>query len=172
MKSLTLDCVDGADDDSNRRRNFDYCYHSGDTHIDHLLFAREFVLSGFLYIYLARYPGISQSCFRDIVMMNTHEYVANSIKRVRTDRNLSQSQFADAIGTHANTVSRWETCVYQPSIDDLVRIGNVYNVSVRHFFPYSDDSNIDRLTDAICGLEKRDIDEVIFYAEYRKSMSK
>lgn len=105
-------------------------------------------------------------------MVNIHEYVANSIKRLRTERRLSQSQFADAIGTHANTVSRWETCVYQPSIDDLITIGNTYNVPARHFFPYSDDSNIDRLNDAIFGLEKRDIDEVIFYAEYQKSMSK
>ena len=40
--------------------------------------------------------------------------------------------------TTANTVSRWETATYKPSISDLERLAKFFGVPVTIFFPQPD----------------------------------
>jgi transcriptional regulator with XRE-family HTH domain len=84
---------------------------------------------------------------------------------------MSQEELARAIGTTANTVSRWETGVYKPSVEDLERLARHFGTSITAFFPAEEakaDEPINALLRAASGLSRTDIDELRRYAEFRK----
>lgn len=49
---------------------------------------------------------------------------------LRKNNNLSQEEFAHRIIVNRKTVSRWETGEALPSIDNLIQIAQVFNVSI------------------------------------------
>jgi transcriptional regulator with XRE-family HTH domain len=84
---------------------------------------------------------------------------------------ISQEELAKAVGTTANTISRWETGVYKPSIEDLERVARHLGVSITTFFPgeaVAADEPINALLRAANGLESSDLEELRRYAEFRK----
>jgi len=55
-------------------------------------------------------------------MPDIYEEVGKQIRELRTGlrgRGISQEELAQAVKTTANTISRWETATYKPSISDL-----------------------------------------------------
>ena len=74
-------------------------------------------------------------------------------------------------GVAANTVSRWETGTYKPTPEDLDKLARFFSVPITIFFPemQGDDASVAALTSAIGGLSKKDFDEVLRYAEFRKA---
>lgn len=52
------------------------------------------------------------------------------LKELRTKRNLTQQQVADHIGCSAVVYSRYENGVRQPSIEVLLRLADLFGVSV------------------------------------------
>ena len=103
-----------------------------------------------------------------------YEYIGNKIRELRThypEGSLSQDALAAGIKVAANTVSRWETGTYKPTPDDLDKLARYFNVSILTFFSNlaPDDARIAALTSATGGLNDKEFEEVIRYAEYRKA---
>ncbi len=110
--------------------------------------------------------------------MNLMEHVAHEIRALRTsfgDRGISQEELARELGTTANTISRWETGTYKPTIEDLDRISRFFGVSILRFFPDHDEleasGEVRALLRAAKQLKPRDLDELRRYAEFRKARS-
>jgi transcriptional regulator with XRE-family HTH domain len=67
--------------------------------------------------------------------MNTFQYIRYKLKELRELRRITQKCVADYMGVCQNTVSRWETGSYKPSIDELEKLSKFYGVSILYFFP-------------------------------------
>jgi len=105
--------------------------------------------------------------------MNTAIYraIGEKLRELRSGRpDLSQEKLAAAIGTTANTVSRWETAAYKPSVADLEKVSRYFGVPITVFFPQIDtDTKLQALLSATGGLDAEEMDEVVRYAEYRRA---
>jgi transcriptional regulator with XRE-family HTH domain len=110
--------------------------------------------------------------------MSILEHVGSKIRELRNGYNggsgLSQEDLARKIEVSTNTVSRWETCTYKPSIEDLEKLARYFGVSILEFFPTEqkqeqEDSRIMALLRAAKELPPEDIEELQRYAEFRKA---
>lgn len=102
--------------------------------------------------------------------INLVEYVGGRIRELRGG--LSQEALAAKLEVATNTISRWETGIYRPSIEDLDRLARVFNVSILSFFPpepATEDEQFVRLRKAASGLSPDDLEELERYAEFRKA---
>lgn len=70
-------------------------------------------------------------------VMNREERSAKNVKAVRTRSNMSQEQFAGAIGVATNTISRIETGSVLLSADVALRINKKFFVSMDYLFGFS-----------------------------------
>ncbi len=105
-----------------------------------------------------------------------YEHIGRKIRELRRtfpDGELSQDDLGKLVNAPANTISRWETGTYKPTAEELDRLARLFKVSILVFFPDSnaDDRRIAALTSATGGLSKRDFEEVIRYAEFKKARS-
>lgn len=50
------------------------------------------------------------------------------LKELRTARGISQEELAELVNVSRQTVSKWENGIVQPSADNLVRLGQVFQV--------------------------------------------
>ena len=84
---------------------------------------------------------------------------------------MSQDAVAEKLGVAPNTVSRWETGTYKPTAEDLDKLARLFEVSITVFFPdlQQDESRASMLASATGGLSKKDLEEVVRYAEFRKA---
>ncbi|MBD2166417.1 helix-turn-helix transcriptional regulator [Calothrix membranacea FACHB-236] len=115
--------------------------------------------------------------------MSVIEYIGGRIRDLRTSygggEGLSQEALAKAMGTAANTISRWETATYRPSIEDLERLARFFGVSILDFFPPKEtqaeetpvNDQLTALLRAAKQLPPEDIEELRKYAEFRKARS-
>lgn len=55
---------------------------------------------------------------------------AANLKALRKSYKLSQSELAERVGTSQRNISYWENGTTQPDIDTLVRLADVFDVSV------------------------------------------
>ena len=107
------------------------------------------------------------------------DYVAKQIKDLRANYNsgegLSQESLARQLKVAPNTVSRWETGVYRPSLEDLERLARFFGVSMMSFLPPemvdTDDDNLAALLRTARQLHPADLEELRKYAEFRKARS-
>jgi len=75
--------------------------------------------------------------------MGTHrtdiyKQIGDKIRQLRTSlqgKGISQEDLARAMKTTANTISRWETATYKPSVSDLDRLAKFFGVPLTFFFP-------------------------------------
>ena len=67
-------------------------------------------------------------------------------------------------------MSRWETGTYKPTPEDLDKLARLFSVPITVFFPelQGEGARVVALTSALGGLSKKDFDEVLRYAEFRK----
>lgn len=77
---------------------------------------------------------------------NRLKQVANNIKAFRKEKGLSQGELADKIKVHLTHISRIETGKYNPSVEDLIKIADVFEVSLDELVSGKDLKNT---TDAI-----------------------
>ena len=102
-------------------------------------------------------------------------YVGERIRHLRNTyggQGVSQEALADALKMTANTISRWETATYRPSLDDLDALSRFFGVSILEFFPKQDEPTepkVAALLRAAQDLPEDDIDELQKYAEYRRA---
>lgn len=101
------------------------------------------------------------------------------IKELRTSYNsgegLSQEVLASQLKVAPNTISRWETGVYRPSLDDVEKLARFFGVSVMSFLPPemidAQDDNLAALLRTARQLHPADLEELRKYAEFRKARS-
>jgi transcriptional regulator with XRE-family HTH domain len=105
------------------------------------------------------------------------DYVARRIRELRTSygkTGISQEALAKLVGVATNTISRWETGTYEPTLDDLEHLSRTLGVSILQFFPkVSQENQQERKVDALLrtarGLDASDLDELRLWAEYRRA---
>jgi transcriptional regulator with XRE-family HTH domain len=110
--------------------------------------------------------------------MTLIEHVGQRIREFRTSygggSGISQDALAKGLDVASNTVSRWETGTYRPTIEDLERLARFFGKSILDFFPKEDvhterDEKIDALLRAAKQLNDEDVEELQRYAEYRRA---
>jgi transcriptional regulator with XRE-family HTH domain len=100
-------------------------------------------------------------------------YVGTRIRELRESyppKGLSQEALAKKLKTRANTVSRWETATYKPTLEDLDALARFFGVSILHFFPNEEpDEKLQALLRAAKSLPEPELDELHRYAEFRRA---
>jgi transcriptional regulator with XRE-family HTH domain len=103
------------------------------------------------------------------------EFIALRIRDLRNGyggKGLSQEALAKELGVATNTVSRWETGTYKPSIEDLEQLARFFGVSILEFFPKEDEQVNDEIS-ALMRTAKQllppDLEELRRYAEFRRA---
>src|SRR5260370_24268533 len=85
-------------------------------------------------------------------------------------RAISQEEWAQAVEPTANTVSRWETATYKPSISDLERLARFFGVPITVFFPQpAPKTRTNALLNATADLDYENLEEVTLYAQLRRA---
>lgn len=85
------------------------------------------------------------------------------LRQLRLDKQLRQEQVARLVGVSKGAISAYETDIRQPSYDILIRLANLYRVSVDYLLGRTEDRTLD-----ISGLTAR---EVAIITELVASMS-
>jgi transcriptional regulator with XRE-family HTH domain len=107
--------------------------------------------------------------------MTIFEHVGAKIREFRNQfggKGISQEVLAEKLGVATNTISRWETATYQPTIEDLDKMARVFGKSVLEFFPEekpTEDERLVALMRAAKELDPSDVEELQRYAEFRKA---
>jgi transcriptional regulator with XRE-family HTH domain len=78
------------------------------------------------------------------------------------------------LGVATNTISRWETATYRPTIEDLEKLARFFGKSILEFFPRENvrterDEKIDALLRTAKQLKDADVEELRRYAEFRRA---
>jgi transcriptional regulator with XRE-family HTH domain len=110
--------------------------------------------------------------------MDLLDHVAAKIRDLRVSYNSGEGLSQDSLATHLkvapNTISRWETGTYRPSLKDLERLSRFFGVSIMAFFPpemmdEEEDENLRALLRTARQLHPADIEELRKYAEFRRA---
>lgn len=110
--------------------------------------------------------------------MDLLDHVAARIKDLRVSYNSGEGLSQEALAAHlkvaSNTISRWETGTYRPSLKDLERISRFFGVSMMSFFPEDmvdddEDENLKALLRTARQLHPTDLEELRKYAEFRRA---
>ena len=56
--------------------------------------------------------------------------IGNNIYKLRTSKNLSQGELADQLDVSRQSVSKWETDAAVPDLDKLMKLCDLFNVSL------------------------------------------
>jgi transcriptional regulator with XRE-family HTH domain len=104
-------------------------------------------------------------------------YVGKRIRELRSgygEEGISQEALASDLKVATNTISRWETGTYEPTLNDLERLSRFFGVSIVQFFPQVEGSDsksqkVDALLRAAQSLQQDDLDELRRYAEFRRA---
>ena len=110
--------------------------------------------------------------------MDLLDHVAAKIRDLRVNYNSGEGLSQEALATHLkvapNTISRWETGTYRPSLKDVEKIARFFGVSMMSFLPpdmvgEEDDENLKALLRTARQLHPADVEELRRYAEFRKA---
>ena len=63
-----------------------------------------------------------------------NEYFGKNIRKLRKNKNLTQEQFAEALGVSFQSVSRWENCVTYPDVELIPIIARYFGVTIDELF--------------------------------------
>jgi transcriptional regulator with XRE-family HTH domain len=106
-------------------------------------------------------------------MPDIYEQIGKQIRELRTTlrgQGISQVELAQAVETTANTVSRWETATYKPSVCDLEKLARFFGTPITVFFPQLEPkSRTNALLGATADLDDENLEEVTLYAQFRRT---
>ena len=80
------------------------------------------------------------------------------LKKLRSEKDLTQEELAEKFGVTRRTVSRWETGYNLPDIDVLIEMSNFYNVGLK-----------DLLQGGINNMENKEKETAILVDDYNKT---
>ncbi len=110
--------------------------------------------------------------------MELLDYIAAKIRDLRVSYNSGEGLSQESLATHLkvapNTISRWETGTYRPSVKDLERVSRFFGVSINSFFPdemvsAEEDESLKALLRTARQLHPTDLEELRKYAEFRRA---
>jgi transcriptional regulator with XRE-family HTH domain len=110
--------------------------------------------------------------------MELLDHIAARIRDLRVSYNSGEGLSQDSLARHLkvapNTISRWETGTYRPSVKDLERVSRFFGVSIISFFPSQmvdeeEDENLKALLRTARQLHPADLEELRKYAEFRRA---
>lgn len=105
-------------------------------------------------------------------MVDLYVYIGKKIRELRNHhqgKGVDQETVARAVGTKANTVSRWESATYKPSLRDLEKLSRYFGVSISAFFPDMQDSRLQALMSATGDLRDDEFEDLLEYARFRRA---
>jgi len=110
--------------------------------------------------------------------MDLLDHIATRIKELRVTYNSGEGLSQDALAKHlkvaANTISRWETGTYRPSVKDVERVARFFGVPIMSFLPSElidkeEDEGLKALLRTARQLHPADLEELRKYAEFRRA---
>jgi transcriptional regulator with XRE-family HTH domain len=109
---------------------------------------------------------------------NLFVFVGSRIRELRElyngNKGLSQQNLAEKLDVAPNTISRWETATYHPTLEDLDKMARFFGVSILDFFPKEEapkEAKLSALLRTAQQLKPNDLEELQRYAEFRKARS-
>src|SRR5258708_38948509 len=85
----------------------------------------------------AGFASISMRVSRKLIVSDIYTSVGKALRNLRVSfegRGLSQAELGRALNIPANTISRWETGTYKPSLEDLEVLARYFGVPIAHLF--------------------------------------
>ena len=65
------------------------------------------------------------------------------LRELRKINNLTQKDLGKKMGVSAQTILNWENNVYQPSVNELIKLADIFNVSLDYLVNRERKNNID-----------------------------
>lgn len=75
--------------------------------------------------------------------------IGNEIKRLRKTKGLSQSELAEVLHVTAQSISKWESDISYPDINQLPAIASFFGITIDELFVYPVDLEYERIEKAI-----------------------
>ena len=92
------------------------------------------------------------------------KYVCNLLKNLRKDAGLTQKELADKVGVTNSTISFYEQEERSTSVDMIIRLSKIFNVSVDYLLGIDQKRNIN-----LSGLKEEDIQLIQCMVEHLKN---
>lgn len=73
---------------------------------------------------------------------------SNRIKQLREEKELTQKELADMLNINEKTIYRYETGIYEPSASALIKLSQIFNVSIDYLLGKSP-MNVKNLKDEL-----------------------
>ena len=102
-------------------------------------------------------------------MSELAKHIANKIKDLRLAAGMTQTELAGRLKVTPNTISRWESTTYQPTVNDLDRIARVFEQPIWALLPSEVQPASEKqklLLSATGDLPPEDIEELARYADF------
>ena len=62
--------------------------------------------------------------------------IADKIKKLRKDNNMTQEDLAEKLNVSRQTISKWETNIVIPDADNIVSICKLFNITTDELLDY------------------------------------
>lgn len=70
-----------------------------------------------------------------------------NLRKLRTERNLSQQKLADAVGVSQQSINKYENGLAQPDLQMLMQLASFFHTSIDYLIGYADNPNTYKLAD-------------------------
>jgi len=110
--------------------------------------------------------------------MSLYAKVGDRIRELRQayagNTGISQEDLGKALKVTANTVSRWETAAYKPSLNDLEKVARFFKIRIQELLPADQQKDAEPLLGLLRTLRQLhpdDVEELKRYADFRRMRS-
>ena len=93
--------------------------------------------------------------------------MGNKLKKLRSEKNLTQKQVADRIGLAISAISSYESGTRYPSYEVLIKLARMFHVSTDYLLGITDKRNLD-----VTGLGDSEINLLFQLTEMLRKKSK
>ena len=83
--------------------------------------------------------------------------LSDNIRSYRKKNNLSQDELAEKIGVSRQSVSFWETGQTQPTLDNIISLSKIFNISSDELLGNTESINIMQNEDTVSTIKKKKI---------------
>lgn len=81
--------------------------------------------------------------------------LSDNIRSYRKKNNLSQDELAEKIGVSRQSVSFWETGQTQPTLDNIISLSKIFNISSDELLGNTESINIMQNEDTVSTIKKK-----------------
>ncbi|MCR4561868.1 MAG: helix-turn-helix domain-containing protein [Bacilli bacterium] len=83
------------------------------------------------------------------------------LRELRNKSGLTQNEIANKLGVSGQTILNWENGIYEPKINQLIQLADLFNVSVDYLIERKSNKNIDDICKELEKISKEDFIEFI-----------